>query len=136
LASKEPKYADYQIKALSVPEKALESEISMGADHVTVGYIVANYWLLPKWMQHAILLHHDGLQRLEGMDTLQPKVVDFVAIMKIATYLVAEVSFGSYISQDLLDQSKYAQWFLGIDDDAVSQIRRTFIVDTISADAA
>lgn len=133
LSSKDPRYIKSQITSLSNPYKAVKQEVTWGADHVTVGFIVSNYWHLPKWMQHAILLHHDDISSLSSKDYPQ-RVLDGIAICKITSFIVAETSFGCYTSSKMKEEFEYASWFLGIDESIIGTIRKTYIVDMFDAE--
>lgn len=135
MMNKKPEYASLYHKALSNPASALKSEINLGADHASVGALIGEYWQLPEWMRLVILLHHEKLENisLSVSEEVKSKILDAIASIKIATYIAAEVSFGSYMGESMKDEKDYALWHLGLTSSCLDEVRRSFIVDSVSS---
>ncbi len=127
LLLKQHKFIKVFRNSLTNPLNALKTEISFGADHACAGYLIAREWNLPMWVKAGILFHHgggEGVSTSVGKDTR-----DIISIYTVASYIVNEVTYGGYITQEFKDLMKHNVEELGLTTEDVSSIRRTFIVD-------
>jgi len=99
LASKdEDAYSKLFRSGLSNPVKVLEQEEAVfNTNHAMVGLLVGKKWQLPTYMLNVILLHHSSKVSRISDD----KVRTFVAMLKVANALVAEISLGAYIGEEM-----------------------------------
>lgn len=115
-------------KSLLSPTKALHAEIRFGADHACAGYLMGRAWDLPMWMKAGILYHQNDRGTIEL--NLSKRVSDITAIYHVATFILNETTYGSYITQEYRKLFMSEVEFLGLDMSAVDSIRKTFLVDS------
>lgn len=87
--------------------------------HGVYGLLVAKKWNLDSMFAQVMLMHH---QRNLGV-IKNEKARTLVAMIQLANAIVSQVSFDSYIGQEVKQMQEAAQEELLIDDDVVDEIR-------------
>lgn len=90
--------------------------------HMDVGLLLGKKWHLPVEMLNAILLHHN-----EEMYHPDDRLRAMVSMLKVANYIVNEVSFGSYLTDEAKRYLGGAMEDLMISKETVNEIRRELI---------
>jgi len=121
LVNKDPEgYGKIYANSLSRPISVIAvEEERYGADHQTIGVLVAKKWHLPVDLLNAIMLHHVH----PSSSIKNDRVRALVAMIKLANAIVAEISLGAYVSQEMRDFEKDSREELMIDPEVVSEIR-------------
>jgi len=125
LVTKDTKgYGKVYDNSLSRPKSAIEVENERyGTDHQIIGVLIAKKWHLPVDFLNAIMLHHAHPCSVIEHD----RVRSLVAMIKLSNAIVAEISLGAYISQEVRDFEKDAIEELMIDPEVVSEIRNALM---------
>jgi len=121
LVNKDPEgYGKVYANSLSRPISviAIEEE-RYGANHQMIGVLVAKKWHLSVDFLNAIMLHHTHPCAKIKHD----RVRALVAMIQLANAIVAEISLGAYVSQEVRDFEQDAVEELMIQSDVVSEIR-------------
>ena len=126
-ANKNPQlYSKLFVNSMSFPLRIIEKEEElMGSNHQMVGILVAKKWLLPVEVINAIMLHHTPKVAAIKDD----KVRAYVAMIKIANAVVAEVSLGAYRGQEMKDYEKDGMQELMIDFEVIKELRNRLMTD-------
>ncbi|MBE0467930.1 MAG: HDOD domain-containing protein [Methyloprofundus sp.] len=127
LNKKNTAYFNIFTRSRTQPRRALDMEYKMGADHASAGFLMAKEWSLPNWIQGGILFHNVEMGR-DG-SVLSEKTQDMVSVYWIASYILNEISYGGYITQEYRDEYKRQRDRLDLSEIFLSQVRKTFIID-------
>ncbi len=95
--------------------------------HGVYGLLVAKTWRLDSRYAQVMLMHH---QRNIGV-IKDDHVRALVAIIQLANVLVSEVSFDSYIGQEVREMSVISREELMIDGDVIDEIRTALLSNSL-----
>lgn len=126
-ANKNPEvYGKLFINSMSFPLRVIEKEEKlMGSNHCLVGILVAKKWALPVDVINTIMLHHtQDLSKIQN-----DRVRGYVAMIKVANAIVAEVSLGAYRGQEMKDDEKAGMEELMIDYEIIKELRNRLLTD-------
>jgi len=113
-------YGKIYSNSLSRPISVIDiEEARYGTDHQTIGVLAAKKWHLPVDFLNAIMLHHVH----PSASIKNDRVRALVAMIKLATAIVAEISLGAYVSQEVRDFEKDAIEELMISPKVAREIR-------------
>ncbi|GAB6034755.1 HDOD domain-containing protein [Galenea microaerophila] len=113
-------YGKIYSNSLSQPVSVIEVEQAhYGTDHQLIGVLVAKKWNLSIDFLNAIMLHHT----YPCTQIKEDRVRALVAMIQLANAIVAEISLGAYVSQEMQDFEAHAIQELMIPPDVVSEIR-------------
>lgn len=109
---------------MSNPVSLLEKEEKIfNTAHTMVGLLVAKKWQLPTYLLNVIMHHHMPVVSKIADD----KVRTYVAMLKVANAIVAEISLGSYIGEETKNFLLDGQRELMIDDTFISDLRQQLL---------
>ncbi|WP_029407922.1 HDOD domain-containing protein [Thiomicrorhabdus sp. Milos-T2] len=116
----EAKYDGLFRSSMSIPILSLKKEEAIyGSNHAIIGVLVGKKWHLPTEMLNAIMLHHnEKCERIKN-----DNVRAMVAMIKVASGIVSEISLGAYRSAEMRDYEKDGMQELMLEDHVVKEIR-------------
>lgn len=127
LGTKDPEnYGKVFTKLNTNAQSGLEKEQELyGSNHGFVGLLLGQKWKLPVDLLNVIMRHHSPLSTIKD-----DKLRSMVAMITISNYIVNEMSYGAYITEDTKAGLDEAQEELMVSDDVLNQIRRTVLGNT------
>lgn len=127
LGTKDPEnYLKVFIKLNTNAQQGLEREEELyGSNHGYIGVLLGQKWKLPVDMLNVIMRHHSPLAGIQN-----DKLRSMVAMITVANYIVNEMSYGSYITEEAKADLAEAQAELMVSNDVLNQIRRTVLGST------
>ncbi|WP_130537024.1 HDOD domain-containing protein [Thiomicrorhabdus indica] len=125
LASKDEEvYQKIFRSGMSNPIGILQKEQeAFNTNHTLVGLLVAKKWQLPTDLLNVIMLHHTP----DVSKINDDKVRTYVAMLKIANAIVAEISLGSYIGDEMKAFLKDGKQELMLDTDFINDLRQQLL---------
>ena len=105
---------------ISVLKKEQET---FNTDHTMVGLLVAKKWQLPTELLNVIMLHHT----LQVAKINDDRVRTYVAMLKISNAIVAEISLGAYIGEEMKSFLKDGKQELMLSDDFINDLRQQLL---------
>lgn len=125
LASKdEEAYQKIFNSGMTNPIKVLNKEQeTFNTNHTFVGLLVAKKWQLPTELLNVIMLHHTA----EVSKINDDRVRTYVAMLKIANAIVAEISLGAYIGEEMKSFLKDGKQELMLSDDFINDLRQQLL---------
>lgn len=100
-----------------------KEENLLDTDHTMVGLLVAKKWQLPTYMINIIMLHHlTNVSKVED-----ERVRTFIAMLKVSNAIVAEVSLGAYIGEEMKDYLRDGMQELMLNPEMVNDLRQQLL---------
>jgi HD-like signal output (HDOD) protein len=123
LASKDcDKYQKVFDQSKSFPYRSIDQEREIiGGTHNAAGVIMAKKWQLPLFLIQVVYEHH----KMGFVGIKDEKTKLLVALIALATYIVAETSLGAYIGNEMICYADDAKETLMLEESVIKQVRMT-----------
>ena len=128
MAMKFPDYAKVFYNTISNAYSGISRETNLyKANHGVYGLLVSRKWGLNKRYAEVILLHHQK----ELSIVKDAEVRTLIVLVQLASTIVSEALFNSYLGEEVAQMKKKAMVDLMIDDETVGEIRRALMTDNL-----
>ncbi|BBP42558.1 HDOD domain-containing protein [Thiosulfativibrio zosterae] len=124
LATKDPNnYLKVFSKLNTNAQQGVEREQELyGSNHMFVGILLGQKWKLPVNLLNIIMKHHSPLSSLQN-----DKLRSMVAMMTLANFIVNEVAYGAYITEQAQNEFNEAQAELMISSAQINLVRNALL---------
>jgi len=130
LALKYPEYEKVFFNTLTNCYSGVTKEVeTYKASHGVFGLLVAKKWNLDAKMSQVMLMHHQ--KNLAAIKNEEVRLI--IALIQLANGLVSEVSFGSFMGEEVKMMTDNAKQELMIDEEVVDEVRMSLMSNSLAA---